>query len=185
MAKEHSASGRTAGGRDVNRRLGPSPTSVGQRQLSRFPALSMNGNLPRSSNRYHLSSARRLRRHARRAWRAAAVSHGSAADGGLPVAALQNTLSTAPAGRNLGSVESDQLGTVGTQPARSVAIAPRCSRYRKNDRSAVTIIPARTRTQLMRVSGHESGDVRRTQQGESPESCFEIAPIRNCSMKGT
>src|SRR5260370_41468600 len=36
--------------------------------------------------------------------------------------------STVAAGRNLGSVESDQLGTVGTQPARSVAIAPRCRR---------------------------------------------------------
>ena len=36
--------------------------------------------------------------------------------------------STMAAGRNLGSVESDQLGTVGAQPARSVAIAPQCRR---------------------------------------------------------
>jgi len=36
--------------------------------------------------------------------------------------------STAAAGKNLGIVESDQLGTVGTQAARSVAITPRCRR---------------------------------------------------------
>ena len=38
------------------------------------------------------------------------------------------TRSTVAAGRNLGIVESDQLGTVGTQPARSVVIAPRYRR---------------------------------------------------------
>ena len=65
------------------------------------------------------------------------------ANGRLSVTALQNPLHRS-AGRNLGSVESDQLGTVGTQAARSVAIAPRCRRYRKNDRSAVTISSART-----------------------------------------
>ena len=36
--------------------------------------------------------------------------------------------STVVVGKNLGSVESDQLGTVGTQAARSVAITPRCRR---------------------------------------------------------
>jgi hypothetical protein len=47
------------------------------------------------------------------------------------------------AGSRNGTVENRQFGTVGTAPARSVAISPRRCRKRRKERSAATIRLAR------------------------------------------
>ena len=86
--------------------------------------------------------------------------------------------STAAVGRNRGRVESDQMGTVGTQPARLVAIAPRCLRYRKNDRSA-GILPMR----IVREPGTQGAGIAGTQgMGVSTPNAAAVAAI-TCGLE--
>ena len=74
--------------------------------------------------------------------------------------------STAAAGKNLGSVESDQLGTVGTQASKigsDYSAVPQITKERPKRRYHQ---PGPHRTQLMCVTQNESGDVRCPYHGE-------------------
>src|ERR1019366_1951812 len=116
----------TAGDRAVNRQQEPAYVG-GQRQLGRFPALPANGNLARTPINIVQAQPNDFAG-------TYAESGEQQQDGMVPPAngrlrsQRSSIRSIMAAGRNLGTVESDQLLTVGTQPARSVAIAPQWRR---------------------------------------------------------
>jgi hypothetical protein len=68
-------------------------------------------------------------------------SRGNGSNGTLPVAVSRSQESKTPwicsAGRNFGTLDSDHVAIAGTHAARSVSIAPRWSKCRRKERSAV------------------------------------------------